>query len=143
MRVEFTVPGCPQGKGRPRFRKVGNFTQTYTPKETVMYENLVKMSYKHDIGLAKLNGAIYAKIVATFPIPNSVSRKQREIMKQGNVLYTKKIDADNLAKCILDALNNVAFDDDKQVAKLFVVKKYGENPQVRVMLEEVDQQEEA
>ncbi len=30
MKVEFTVPGIPMGKGRPRFMKNGH---TYTPAE--------------------------------------------------------------------------------------------------------------
>lgn len=31
MTIEFTIPGVPQGKGRPRFTQNG---ATYTPKKT-------------------------------------------------------------------------------------------------------------
>lgn len=37
MKVKFVVLGEPQGKGRPRFSKVGNHVQTRTPDETLVY----------------------------------------------------------------------------------------------------------
>lgn len=36
--VDFTVPGEPRGKGRPRFSKSGH---TYTDSETRAYENKI------------------------------------------------------------------------------------------------------
>ena len=43
MRVEFTVPGIPVGKGRPRFMKNGH---TYTPQKTRDYEDKVVQCWK-------------------------------------------------------------------------------------------------
>ena len=57
MRVKFTVCGEPKGKGRPRFAKVGNYTKTYTPKETASYENLVKLEYQRQCGDAVFDKA--------------------------------------------------------------------------------------
>ncbi len=34
----------------------------------------------------------------------------------------KEVDVDNLAKCVLDALNGIAFDDDSQVSTLISQK---------------------
>lgn len=45
MRVEFTVLGEPKGKGRPQFSTYGGRITTRTPKDTVIYENLVRMEY--------------------------------------------------------------------------------------------------
>ena len=50
--------------------------------------------------------------------------------------YTKKPDADNLAKAILDALNGVAYPDDAQIVTLTVRKRYGEADMVHVLIEE-------
>lgn len=48
FRVAFIVPGEPKGKGRPRFNtKTG---RTYTPGDTINYENLVKMQYQALVG---------------------------------------------------------------------------------------------
>jgi Holliday junction resolvase RusA-like endonuclease len=41
-----------------------------------------------------------------------------------------------MAKCVLDALNNIAYDDDSQVYELSVTKEYGENPRVEITLKE-------
>lgn len=43
-RVEFTVPGKPVAKGRPRFARHGAHVRTFTPEATERYENLVKMA---------------------------------------------------------------------------------------------------
>ena len=134
--VSFTVPGKPFGKQRPRITRRGKFTTTYTPKETVEYENLVKLSYYNSAGDTKLNGAIKADIKGIFPVPTSVSNKQKEKMISGEIKYTKKIDCDNMAKCILDALNNIAYDDDSQIYDLKVTKEYGEVPRVEITLKE-------
>jgi len=48
--INFTVYGEPQGKARPRFRKVGNFVQTYTPQKTKSYEDEIKMFAKAAMG---------------------------------------------------------------------------------------------
>ena len=41
--VSFTVYGKPIGKQRPKFARKYGSVMTYTPKETVNYENLVKI----------------------------------------------------------------------------------------------------
>ena len=59
-------------------------------------------------------------------------------MIAGKILHTKKIDCDNLAKTVLDALNGIAYDDDKQICRLYVEKRYGKSPCVKVRLIEVE-----
>lgn len=39
--LQFTVPGTPVAKGRPKFRRVGSYVQTYTPSETIKAEVVV------------------------------------------------------------------------------------------------------
>ena len=38
MMIRFVIPGEPQGKGRPKFSRQGNFVKTYTPAKTENYE---------------------------------------------------------------------------------------------------------
>ena len=138
MEVKFTILGEPMGKERPRFRRVGNYVQTYTPAKTKNYETKVRDSYySSNMETHHLTGAIEAEIYGVFPIPVSVSKKLRAKMENGEEPYTKKVDADNLAKIILDALNGVAYDDDKQISKLTVTKVYGKDPRVEVRLKEL------
>ena len=135
MEIKFTVPGKPEGKGRPKFARRGNYVQTYTPDKTVVYENWVKDCFRN-AGGEKLEGEIEAELVCYFPIPKSVSKKRRAQMETGEVGYTGKPDTDNVAKCALDALNGLAYDDDSAVTRLEVIKKYGSDPRVEITLKE-------
>ena len=134
--IAFTVPGKPVGKQRPQFSRQGTAVRTYTPRKTAEYESLVRISYRA-VSKEKLKGAISATIYGYFEPPKSISKKQREQMLKGQISYIKKIDSDNLAKSILDALNGVAYDDDAQVCLLIVQKLYAETARVEVILKEL------
>lgn len=138
-KIEFVIPGQPKGKGRPRMSTRTGIA--YTPKDTVMYENLVRMMYQNQVGETVLQGAICAEIIGYFQIPKSVSKKKRQDMIDGVIEYTKKIDCDNLAKVVLDSLNQIAYHDDSQVSRLYVCKKYAEEPKVVVRLTELEETE--
>ena len=58
-------------------------------------------------------------------------------MANETVEYTHKLDCDNLAKIILDSLNDIAYKDDAQVSRLTVRKLYSERPRVEVTLTEI------
>ena len=58
-------------------------------------------------------------------------------MERGLILPTKKPDADNIAKAILDALNGLAFYDDAQVVYLQVSKRYSNEPRAVVFIDDV------
>ena len=134
--IAFTVPGKPLGKQRPRFSRRGTAVRTYTPRQTAEYERLVKESYIA-AGGEKLEGAIGATIRGYFEPPKATSKKQRQKMLSGEVGYTKKVDADNLAKSVLDALNGIAYDDDAQVSLLLVYKAYAETAREEVQHKEL------
>ena len=135
MKVSFTIPGTPIAKGRPKFASRGKYVQAYTPEKTLNYENLVKVSYPG----GKLSGAIEATIYLFFPIPKSTSKKKAEDMRNLRTLHTKKPDADNCIKAILDALNNIAYDDDSQIAMVRAYKFYSDEPKADVVLAEIDE----
>ena len=134
MTFTFEIVGEPQGKGRPRFSTRGGFVKTYTPEKTASYENFVKVCYLNKYKGQKLDGDIIAEITAYFSIPKSFSKKKRSEAIEGKIMPTKKPDTDNIAKTILDSLNGIAFEDDKQVVALLVKKIYGEEAKVVVSL---------
>lgn len=114
--ITFFVDGKPQGKGRPRFAR----NVVYTPKQTLEYEKLIASCYSGDM----LQGPLFVDITAFFSVPKSYSKAMKTAIKNGEITPTKKPDADNIGKVVMDALNGVAYEDDKQVIDLRVSKKY-------------------
>ena len=65
-----------------------------------------------------------ATIIAYFAVPKSYSKAKRLDCVLNNLRPTKKPDADNIAKIILDSLNGIAYDDDSQIVELTVIKEW-------------------
>ena len=129
--VNFTIPGEPRGKARPRW---GN-GRTYTPRKTVEYEKRVKACYMASGG-KWMEGAVRAEITACYSIPKSAGKRARADMLSGKLRPAKKPDLDNVAKIVLDSLNGLAYQDDAAVVELVVEKFYSETPRVEVRLVE-------
>ena len=135
MMVQFTVPGKPVGKARPRFTRAGH---TYTPEKTAEYEALVRSEYARQTQNFRFPDGVPVKvqICAHYPIPASTSRKNTERMLTGEIAPIKKPDWDNIGKIICDSLNGVAYKDDAQITRATVIKLYSETPCVNVFLQE-------
>lgn len=132
------VEGKVEGKGRPRFRKVGDFVQTYTPKNTRYYEKMIADAYKEQSGVVfPTEMPLKLRIRAIMGIPSTFTKKKKSRAIQGELRPIKKPDADNIAKSVLDALNGVAYADDKQVVDLGIKKYYGEVERVEIEIQEV------
>ena len=135
MKIEFTVPGVPVGKGRPRFTKDGH---TYTPEKTRQYENKVVLCWKCQSGKGFAAGVpLIAHVMAYFPVPKSASKAKKAAME--GTFHTKKPDSDNVCKAILDALNQHAYPDDSaaQIGGCYKIYTNGA-PRVEVTIEEAE-----
>lgn len=137
----FVVEGEPQGKGRPRFSVVQGRVNTRTPDSTVLYENLVKLSYRKECKepMYEQGVPLVMQITAFYGIPKSTSKKKRQEMMFEKILPTKKPDIDNLCKVIMDSLNKVAYHDDAQIVKTTVCKFYSDYPRVFVQIWTLDE----
>jgi Holliday junction resolvase RusA-like endonuclease len=135
--LTYQVEGNPVGKGRPRFARRGNFVSTYSPTKTRDYEDLIKDAAKKAMGSNELlETPVTVAIYITVPIPQSYSKKRTEACLSGSERPIKKPDIDNIAKCFLDAMNQVVYLDDTQVLTLHVTKVYGTVGMVEVMVKE-------
>lgn len=116
-KIKLEIDIKPFSKQRPVTINKNGKTWTFTPKETVKYEKLVKTEF-----LIKF-GRKYEKDERAI-ILNLDFYKLDKKLKENEIIYdTKQPDIDNLEKAILDALNKVAFKDDNQVCRL-VSNKY-------------------
>jgi Holliday junction resolvase RusA-like endonuclease len=48
--------------------------------------------------------------------------------------HTSRPDLDNLIKTVLDALNGIAYTDDKQIVRLGATKAYGTDPKILISI---------
>lgn len=123
--IDFTVPGPLRGKGRPRFTKAGH---TFTPQTTREYEDLIRACYLEKMAGGKLDdGPVLVAIAAYY---------KRGRGDKGANVPTKKPDIDNIVKIVLDALNGVAYADDKAVVRVDARKQFSpDEPYLVVWLE--------
>ncbi len=136
--IAFEVPGQPVGKGRPRIGRVGGYARMFTPEKTISYESTVALFASQAMsGSELLIGPVRALMKLTMAIPESWSKKKKEMASAGLIRPTTKPDVDNVIKAIFDAVNGVVWRDDVQVVELQVTKFYGIKPGVSVSVEEI------
>lgn len=130
--IAFNIPGEPVafarsgGKGAIRF----------TPKKQRDFMGLVKLAAAGAMnGQPPLDGPLEMTIRATYLVPASWSKKRRDAAHW----RTSKPDADNLAKIVADAINEIVYLDDSQVASLTVQKTYGPIAGVTVSVTALDE----
>lgn len=134
--VTFEVPGQPRGKGRPRFTRSGH---AYTDAKTREYEKHIAWCYTEQCGDYEFLGSSCLRVAVTayMPIPKSASKKKRQAMLDGDIMPAVKPDIDNVLKIVLDGLQGVSFKDDKSVVESKIIKKYGSEPKIEVLIQEV------
>ena|SRR3990172_5097897 len=95
MTIQFSVPGQPIPKGRPRVLRSGI---TYTPKYTREHEKAIRAYARGAFGFSKADPKSHFELSATFYM-------------RGN----RKADLDNLLKCVMDGITGAIWEDDSQV----------------------------
>lgn len=135
MKIQFTIPGVPVGKGRPRFTRDGH---AHTPQKTRDYEDKVVLCWKCQSGKGFAAGVpLIAHITAYFSVPKRTSKAKRAAME--GKYHMARPDADNICKAILDALNQHAYPDDSavQIGGCYKIYTTGA-PRVEVTIEEAE-----
>lgn len=140
-KINFTIPGAPVGKGRPRFARHGGHVKAYTPEKTANYENLVKLFASQVMcGRAPMVRPISISISIYMPIPASWSKRRQDLAERGLIGATTKPDWDNVGKVAADAMNGIVYDDDKQIVRAMVSKEYSIVPRVEVSVQEYEKE---
>lgn len=129
--MRFHFPGEPQALARPRLGKWGN---TYNPQKNEMEAEKFWVQNEMRLQSAiKLAGApILASVVLRHPLPSSWPQKRRN--EAVGASYMGKKDIDNCLKYYFDVLNDVAYDDDKQIASVWADQVYAEEAGVDIQL---------
>lgn len=97
------------GKQRPRYsRKLG---RPYTPSKTRVFEEMVRKAWREQVGegWAAFDGSVTVTVSVTRELAKSNPKKwagRQDVQKP---------DADNVMKAVLDALNGLAYADDRTI----------------------------
>lgn len=131
-RLSFVVPGRAVGKQRPRVTK----GRTYTPKQTVEYERRIALAAKAaSVPFCSLvSWPVEVRVVVKYETPKSWPAARRIALATESRPKDTKPDADNILKCVLDALRGVVYRDDDQVWKASIEKVWGYRDETRVEL---------
>lgn len=132
-KFSISIPINPVPKARPRFTRAGH---VYTPKKTADYEKAIAEYWEQATkGFSyDREQPLVVNLGFGLPIPKSTPKYKRHMMQNGTIKPTKKVDVDNLAKAVMDALNGVAWGDDSQVVKTTIFKEYTEHPYVYIYI---------
>lgn len=117
-RMKIVIPGRPVPKARHQVRLYRGRVITYTPAKTREFE----------------------KAVRVYALKHRVKRQEGDLAVIAIFHTSGSGDIDNLLKSLLDGLNGVAWEDDKQVKAVLAVKKNcrrgEERTEVTIMSEE-------
>jgi Holliday junction resolvase RusA-like endonuclease len=136
--IQFHVGGDPQGKGRARAFRRGNFIGHYTPEKTRTYEGIIRYAAQQAMnGAPPAEGPLSLTVRICITIPASWSKKKRDQAGMGRLLPAKKPDLDNIVKAVTDACAGVVFGDDAQIVDLVASKMFASIPGVWVTVDQI------
>jgi Holliday junction resolvase RusA-like endonuclease len=144
--LNLEIPGIPKPKQSARFRISKNgagkqFISSYQNKDVKDAAANIAFIVLHQLpkGFIPYDCPVAARIEYVFPIPSSFSKKQKEAVLRGKIIYkdTKPDLTDNLNKGLIDALAGIVYINDSRIASTTAVKYYGSVPKTVVWFKEL------
>ena len=146
MQNKLVINQSPRGQGRPRFTSKP-FPHAYETAADKKYKKEVIRAFNEQLKqgnviiLDDITKPLEVLILAYLPIPKSTTKSQRKLIDEGKIKPSKKPDADNIAKIIIDALTGLAWmADDKSINSLYVRKEFAtdDNSRVEIIYDYLD-----
>ena len=132
MAIAFNVPGAPVPQPRPRVTTRGGHGHAYTPAKHPVH------AYRQAVAAAaRAAGAGVHGEPVEVCVDFVFERPKSHLRKAGLAADAPEIpraDLDNMAKAVLDSLNGVAWEDDRQVRRLVLTKSYGTEARTTVRI---------
>lgn len=134
--IRFTVHGEPVAAARAKYTNQRGRVWAYDPQKSRNYKQYVRVIAK----LAGINepklGPIKLSVQFYRSIPQTWTKKKQKLAADGTLKPTTKPDLDNLIKAVQDALNGIAYADDRQIIEMHISKHYSTEPRVEIAIEE-------
>lgn len=120
----------PVPASRPRVTRWGTY---YGKKYKQFKKDMSKLAVNKD--KVWLEGLISADM--TFFVPMAKSWSQKKKSSQNGKFCDNNSDLDNYEKAILDSLNTIYFDDDRQIVQQSSQKIWAEQGSIKIILKEI------
>ena len=137
MQLEFFIFGKVKPKQSFRYTRFGH---KYTPSDVKQYARDIQRTfyatYPKWLPSMFFDKPLKVELSVYMKMPNSFSKIKKHRALAGELRPLVKPDCDNISKNILDALNGIAYPDDKQIVELTIKKYYGNSDMVNVRIEE-------
>lgn len=133
--VSFTIKAVPQPQLRPRIASFGGHPHVYDPKSTRDFKRIVTKLASDEMGKTEpIDGPL--KVALTFyrPVQQSLSKRAFDKRAVGDELPTVKPDVSNYLKAVEDALNGVAWVDDRLITTEIIKKRYSTTPRIKLKI---------
>jgi len=116
--IDLWVPGLPIAQPRQKHNKFGG---NYVPKEhpVHVFKAMIRMELHSQWQGELWDCPIKLDVIVWFPRPKNKEWRSRPMPAYPHIV---KPDADNILKCLMDALNKVLWVDDSRVCDEHVVK---------------------
>jgi len=121
MKVTYYVNPVPAA--RPRVTR----WSTFYPKKYTQFKSDMEMAVGNTY-FTPFKSNVYAKLDFFVKIPKSWSKKKKE-SKSGK-FCDNNADIDNYCKAILDSLNGIYYEDDRQIVMLRARMYWSESPRI-------------
>jgi len=128
---KIVIEEVPKGQRRPKFVRRGSFVTTFDPdRESKLW---IKHLCREQVSKI-ITCPIEMELIAYMPIPKSTSKKKVALMLNNDIKHIKIPDGDNIFKKYSDALTGLAYNDDRQIWKISIEKRYSTKPRVEITL---------
>jgi len=129
--VSFSVAGQPVPQPRPRVSTAGGFARAYVPKDHPVH------AYRQSLAAAARRAGLTTTGEPLNVVIDAIFERQKSHTNKSGVKADAprlpRPDVDNIAKAVLDALQDV-MGDDSLVGRLVVEKSYGQEARTTVRI---------
>lgn len=133
-KLDLVIPGVPIAKKRPRFFVRGKHVGAYNAQQTEEGRFMWCLANHLGESWKPLDGPCALQVAFFLPFPASLPKCKRRAIEAADCVHTKKPDADNLMKFVMDCSNGVLFTDDRLVWHMTVCKVYSDEPRTEITL---------
>lgn len=133
--MQFVIADRPIAKARHRHYTRGSRVITFDPqsKDKMSAKRAIDAMFRNEGGTIYRNEPLFMSLINYTPIPQSWSNKRKSVSENADCI--SRPDLDNYIKFYGDVLNEIAYEDDRLITRMWSEKLYSSTPRVEITIE--------